>query len=239
MADASKRVCLVVPCYNEADRLNIGEYRRFSGGIHFLFVNDGSSDATGELLEKEATGFASVLSLEKNSGKAEAVRMGMMHLKTMPVFEEIEFAGFWDADLATPLEELDGMLKFTDGICPAADAVFGSRIYRLGSVIQRSRTRHLISRIFCFLFRTLYGIETYDSQCGAKIFRKNVLEKAFAEPFISRWIFDVEIILRLKGSILVEYPVSRWADIKGSKVMKLNNIIVISRDVFRLWKKYV
>ena len=238
MAAILKKICLVIPCYNEENRLNVGEYGRFSGRINLLFVNDGSSDGTSKLLEKEVSGFASVLNLEKNSGKAEAVRRGMMHLRTLPFYDEIEWAGFWDADLATPLDEVENMLKFGDGICPDADAVFGSRIYRLGSEITRSPMRRLISRFFCFIFKTLYRIETYDSQCGAKIFRKKIIDKAFSEPFISRWIFDVEIILRLKNSCIVEYPVRKWVDVKGSKVMKLGNVVTISRDIFRLWKKY-
>ncbi|MFA6567666.1 MAG: glycosyltransferase [Victivallales bacterium] len=238
MSAILKRICLVIPCYNEEDRLDIDEYRKFSGRINFLFVNDGSSDGTLRLLEKEASGFATVLNLEKNSGKAEAVRRGMMHLKTMPFFNEIEFVGFWDADLATPLDEVENMVKFGDGICPDADAVFGSRIFRLGSEIKRSPMRRIISRIFCFMFKALYRIETHDSQCGAKIFRKGIIDEAFSEPFISRWIFDVEIILRLKNSCIVEYPVKKWVDVKGSKVMKLGNVATISRDIFRLWKKY-
>jgi glycosyltransferase involved in cell wall biosynthesis len=238
MFDARKRLCLVVPCYNEESRLDIDEYRKFSDRISFLFVNDGSSDGTRGLLEKKASGFASVLNLEENSGKAEAVRRGMMHLKAIPCFNDIEFAGFWDADLATPLDEVENMLKFADGVSPEADAIFGSRIYRLGSEIKRSPMRRIISRVFCFIFKTLYRIETYDSQCGAKIFRKGIMDKAFSEPFISRWIFDVEIILRLKKSCIVEYPVKKWVDVAGSKVMKLGNIVTIFRDVFRLWKKY-
>ncbi len=239
MSENKKRICLVIPCYNEEDRLKLGEYSKFSDRIYFLFVNDGSSDGTQKMLEDEASGFADVLSLEKNSGKAEAVRRGMMHLKTLPFYNEIGFAGFWDADLATPLAELDGMLKVADGTSPGAAAVFGSRICRPGSVIQRSMARHLISRIFCSLFRTLYGIQTYDSQCGAKIIRKSFLDKAFDKTFVSRWIFDVEIILRLKGCEIIEYPVSRWTDIKGSKVMKFGSAVVILVDMFKLWKKYV
>ncbi len=238
MSETLKRICLVIPCYNEENRLDILEYGKFSGRISFLFVNDGSSDGTLTLLEKGVSGFASILDLEKNSGKAEAVRRGMMHLKTLPLYAEIEWVGFWDADLATPLDEVEKMLKFGDAVCPDADAVFGSRIYRLGSEIKRSPMRRLISRFFCFIFKVLYRIETYDSQCGAKIFRKGIMEKAFSVPFISRWIFDVEIILRLKNSSLAEYPVAKWADVKGSKVMKIGNIFTISRDIYRLWKKY-
>jgi glycosyltransferase involved in cell wall biosynthesis len=238
MAETLKRICLVIPCYNEEHRLDIDEYRKFSGRMDFLFVNDGSSDGTLKLLEREVSGFASVLSLEKNSGKAEAVRRGMMHMRTLPSYDGIEWAGFWDADLATPLDEVENILKFGDFICPEADAVFGSRIYRLGSEIKRSPVRRLLSRFFCFIFKTLYRIETYDSQCGAKIFRKKTIDDAFSEPFISKWIFDVEIILRLKNSRLVEYPVKKWVDVKGSKVVKFGNIVTISRDVFKLWKKY-
>lgn len=238
MAEILKRICLVVPCYNEESRLDIDEYRKFSDRMNFLFVNDGSTDGTMKLLDKEVQGFATILSLKENSGKAEAVRLGMMHLRTLPFYDKTEWVGFWDADLATPLDEVENMLKFADDVSPDADAVFGSRIYRLGSEIKRSPMRRLLSRIFCFIFKTLYGIETYDSQCGAKIFRKALVEKAFSEPFLSRWIFDVELILRLKGSKIVEYPVKKWVDIKGSKVMKLGNIVTIASDVFSLWKKY-
>ena len=238
MSTVLKNICLVVPCYNEESRLNIGEYGKFSGTVNFLFVNDGSSDGTLKLLEEKAAGFSSVLDLERNTGKAEAVRRGMMHLKTLPLYDEIEWVGFWDADLATPLDEVENMLKFGNAICPDADAVFGSRIYRLGSEIIRSPVRRLISRIFCLIFKTIYRIDTYDSQCGAKIFKKEIMDAAFSEPFISRWIFDVEIILRLKKSRIVEYPVKKWVDVKGSKVMKLSNVVTISRDIFRLWKKY-
>lgn len=232
------KICLVVPCYNEAARLNLEEYRRFAGNIHFLFVDDGSSDGTSKLLEREVSGFASIFSLERNSGKAEAVRRGMLHLRNLPFYGDLEWVGFWDADLATPLDEVENMLKFGNGICPEADAVIGSRIYRLGSEIKRSPMRRIISRIFCLVFKTLYRIDTYDSQCGAKIFRKELMDRTFSDPFISKWIFDVEIILRLKKSCVVEYPVKKWVDVKGSKVMKLGNVVTISRDIFRLWKKY-
>ncbi|OGV43390.1 MAG: hypothetical protein A2X48_16230 [Lentisphaerae bacterium GWF2_49_21] len=233
-----KKTCLVVPCYNEENRLNIDEYRKFSGSIDFLFVNDGSTDGTLKLLQDKVPGFASVLNLEKNSGKAEAVRRGMMHLKNLPFYDEIEWTGFWDADLATPLEELECMHKFKDDTAPDAVAVFGIRIRRPGNDIRRSQMRHIISRIFCLVFRMLYGIKTYDSQCGAKIFRKEIVEKAFSEPFSSRWIFDVELIIRLKGSRILEYPVRKWTDIKGSTIMRPGNVLVILSDIFKLWKKY-
>ncbi len=232
------RICLVVPCYNEEMRLNIEEYRKYSKDVRFLFVNDGSTDNTLGFLKKNAADFAEILDMEKNSGKAEAVRRGMMHLNSLAFYNEIEWAGFWDADLATPLAELQGMLEFKNSSCPDADAVFASRIRKPGSDIRRSKVRHAISRVFCLLFRILYGIRTYDSQCGAKIFRKELVVKTFSEPFVSKWIFDVELFLRLKDRKIAEYPVRKWTDIKGSKVMKMGNVSVILGDMFKLWKAY-
>jgi dolichyl-phosphate beta-glucosyltransferase len=94
---------IVIPCYNEANRLNVGAFDRFMA-LHpdntFVFVNDGSTDQTFEVLERLRENHPScvVLNIKQNGGKAEAVRSGLMyaldHLTASVV-------GFWDADLAT------------------------------------------------------------------------------------------------------------------------------------------
>lgn len=232
------KICLIIPCYNEEKRLDFPSFEKFSEDIVFIFVNDGSSDGTLKLLEGHASNNLLVHSLEMNSGKAEAVRQGILFAESNPALKDIEWFGFWDADLATPLSELGNLLLYQDMFYPDAVAVFGSRIKRLGGDIRRSALRHLLGRMFATIFKLVFKVNSYDSQCGAKIFRRNCVKKAFADKFLSRWIFDVEIMIRLKGLNLMEYPLREWSDIGGSKVMSFKNIIIVLKDFFRLWKKY-
>ena len=232
------KICLIIPCFNEENRIDLSSFETFSKDISFVFVNDGSTDGTLKLLEGHASNNILVYSLETNSGKAEAVRQGMLFAESSPALKDIEWFGFWDADLATPLNELGNFLLYKELFYPDAAAVFGSRIKRLGGNIRRSALRHLLGRIFATIFKLVFKVNSYDSQCGAKIFRREYVEKAFAGKFLSRWIFDVEIMIRLKDLNIVEYPLREWADVGGSKVMNVRNIITISRDIFRLWKKY-
>jgi len=234
-----KKVCLVVPCFNEEARLDLCEFAKYAGdGLYFLFVDDGSMDRTLEILEKNSGERFLVFVLKSNSGKAEAVRQGMLHLKSLPIFKDLEWVGYWDADLATPIPELENYFKFKELFMPDADAVFGSRIIRLGSRIERKFSRHLTGRLFAIFAKILFELGTYDSQCGAKIFRKEMLDKAFGDKFISKWIFDIEIILRLRGSKIIECPLTQWKDVAGSKLMKPGNIVRVFTDLFRLWKHY-
>ncbi|MEA2328409.1 MAG: dolichyl-phosphate beta-glucosyltransferase, partial [Thermoanaerobaculia bacterium] len=106
------RLTLVVPCYNEEKRLDTAAFRDVAVDGHdidFLFVNDGSRDGTLRLLEslrdEDPARFA-VLNLERNSGKAEAVRRGFV----AAMERDVDYIGFWDADLATPFSELTGFL---------------------------------------------------------------------------------------------------------------------------------
>lgn len=232
------KVCLVIPCYNEEGRLDLSSFERLPDNVSFVFVNDGSTDGTLRLLNRHASGKIMVYSLEKNSGKAEAVRQGMLFAESNPSLKDVEWFGFWDADLATPLNELGNLLLYRDMFYKDSAAVFGSRVSRLGGHIRRNALRHLVGRFFATLFRFVFKVESYDSQCGAKIFKKNCIKRAFSEKFLSRWIFDVEIMIRLRGLELVEYPLGEWADASGSKVMNLKNIMIIARDIFRLWKRY-
>lgn len=232
-----KKVCLVVPCFNEEARLDFAEFAKYAGnGLYFLFIDDGSTDRTLEILKKNSGEHTIIFKLERNFGKAEAVRQGMLHIKTLPIFKDLEWVGYWDADLATPIPELGNYFKFSELFMPDADAVFGSRIIRLGSCIDRKFSRHLTGRLFAIFAKILLELGTYDSQCGAKIFRKELIDKAFGDKFISKWIFDVEVILRLKGCKIIECPLTQWRDVGGSKLMKPGNIICVFTDLLRIWK---
>jgi glycosyltransferase involved in cell wall biosynthesis len=224
------RIVLVVPCYNEQDRLDVREFqaaRLDHGRLEFVFVDDGSRDATRDVIERIRAGRPGevrVVAYSTNRGKAEAVRLGTLEaLRTGP-----DAVGYWDADLATPLSELSGFVKILEGK-PGVDVVMGARVQLMGRSISRRAWRHYVGRVFATAASLTIGLPVYDTQCGAKLFRVTErLPKVFERPFVSRWIFDVEILARFIAlnangasgvfDAIVEYPLDRWVDVRGSKL---------------------
>ena len=199
---------IVVPCYNEAARLRVADFVAFARDpetrARLLFVNDGSTDGTLEVLRKarrKCPERIDVLNLASNVGKAEAVRLGMNRAcgdaaVAEPVRPPPSFVGFWDADLATPL---DHVRLFRDVFAdrPGTDMVFGARVGLLGRDIRRSARRHYVGRVFATLASLALRVPVYDTQCGAKLFRVDGdLRAALSEPFDTRWVFDCELIGR-------------------------------------------
>jgi len=238
-------VLLVVPCYNEADRLDAGAFRRFLSkveGFSLLFVNDGSTDTTGDLLRSfcAAEDRAGVLELEVNSGKAEAVRRGM--LKALE--GSYAWVGFLDADLATPLEEMERLYRVLHAES-GYQAAFGARIIRLGSNIRRHPVRYLLGRLFSQAVSVLFHIPVYDSQCGAKLFSRSAAGAIFNQPFVSSWFFDIELLERLRMTyadtnlreVVTETPLREWYEKGGSKV-KLGNFMKVPWELWRIKRHY-
>lgn len=239
------KTVVVVPCYNEASRLAVAEFASWAGrdGIHFLFVDDGSTDGTREVLESmQARSPAAVMQfrLDRNVGKAEAVRQGLLRALEM----KPEFVGYLDADLATPIGELLDMRQEMDRA--GATVALGARVALLGRRIQRSMFRHYSGRIFATLVSWLLGLVVYDTQCGAKLFRDTVpLRTALNRPFISRWAFDVELIGRLlvgtpevppiSPTSMVEYPLHTWVDVRGSK-LNMIGMVLATAQLILIWR---
>ena len=238
---------VVVPCYNEEQRLPVEELRRFAPEdvrLEILFVNDGSTDGTRRLLQSlvaEDPSRFSLLDLERNSGKAEAVRRGML----AAVQRRPDLFGFWDADLATPLTELRGFLDVFD-TRPEIDMVFAARVRLLGRSISRNPARHYFGRVGATLISSSLGLAVYDTQCGAKLFRwSETIGELFAQPFLSRWIFDVEIIARLvrqrgrdaAARAIYELPIQVWHDVKGSKVRSTDFLRAL-KDLSKIRRAY-
>ncbi len=249
-ASPTAPIAVIVPCYNEADRLPTRTFLEFAQAhpqISFLFFNDGSRDGTEAMLQELAEQHEAftTMSLEHNSGKAEAVRQGMLK-----AFERgATYTGFWDADLATPLTDIPAFADLLDSR-PDIEMVFGSRVNLLGRSIKRKAIRHYLGRVFATVASTMLGIAIYDTQCGAKLFRvSDNLEEVFQEPFISKWVFDVEIIARLiqsrrdsdlpaVGEIIYEYPLLVWEDVAGSKIRQ-RDFIVVGSDLMRIYTRYL
>lgn len=218
---------VVIPCYDEAGRLALPAFAELlAGGVDLLFVDDGSRDATGSLLAAYAATRPErvrVLPLSHNQGKAEAVRQGLL----AALDQGAEVVGYLDADLATPPAELLRILEIlrqTD-----AAVAIGSRVAMLGSTIERRPLRHYLGRIYATAASLLLRVAVYDTQCGAKLFRRgDALAAALAEPFSSRWGFDVELLGRLltgapgvpaiRPAKMVEVPLRTWRDVAGSKL---------------------
>jgi glycosyltransferase involved in cell wall biosynthesis len=221
----------VVPCYNEAGRLQplrFSEFLAQDEQVDFLLVNDGSKDATLSVLEtlrKKHPDHIRILDKQPNGGKAEAVRAGML---AAIVGEGVAVTGFWDADLATPLVVIPQLLnKLMED--PGRQMIFGSRVRLLGHAIHRKPLRHYLGRCFATAVSIILALPIYDTQCGAKLFRVTPEFKSIlASPFQSRWIFDVEIIARFMAihnkdasfadRAIYENPLPRWEDVAGSKV---------------------
>jgi glycosyltransferase involved in cell wall biosynthesis len=223
---------LVVPCYDEARRLDPAAFVRALDAmpaLRLLFVDDGSADATRALLDGIASARparAVVLALVRNGGKAHAVWTGLRHVLADARPPRAAYAGYWDADLATPLAalpELVGVLRAR----PACHAVIASRVLLLGRRIERRAARHYLGRLFATAASVALRMPVYDTQCGAKLFRVAApLAAALEAPFASRWAFDVELLARLRAATdgqdvhecFVEHPLAAWRDVPGSKV---------------------
>ena len=242
----NKNTIIVVPCYNESQRLDVEAFTRFvdeNEDVCFLFVNDGSRDNTLDVLNALAQWHPRlcVLDLEHNGGKAEAVRRGMMHAATEL---QADFIGFWDADLATPLSEIPRFVHIAtnhDYKC-----VTGLRLLRLGTKVRRKKLRHYLGRCFATVASIILHLPVYDTQCGAKIYRTEVVPTLFNEKFITRWLFDVEILARYivaygiaaATNEIYEHPLFAWEEIEGSR-LKFHDFFKAPMEMLKIKHKYL
>jgi CheY-like chemotaxis protein len=218
---------VVIPCYNEAERLLGAEFKEFvhkNLGYHLCFVNDGSKDNTLGVLEDLRKGNEdriSIYNCEKNGGKAEAVRLGMLHLAEK---KQYNFIGFLDADLSTNFDDFKVLVAEIS--TSNFQIVSGSRMTRMGADIAKESARQIISKTINFIIRKTLGMNFKDTQCGAKIMTREIVEKTFQKKFLTKWLFDVEIFMRMKKvygatvaqNLICEKPLNRWVHMDGSKL---------------------
>lgn len=237
----AQRVALVVPCYNEASRLDFAAFEAWAqSGVLLVFVDDGSTDDTHKRLESVFRKRANVtlMRLQKNVGKAEAVRMGLLY--ALENFSDAEWYGFWDADLSAPPDQLAVLLSYIPMYSDERPcALWGSRLKRLGADIRRSQLRHLLGRGFAFMSSMLLGVHAYDTQCGAKLFDRAVVQKCFAEPFLTDWIFDLELLLRLESGAVIECPLTKWHARGSSRINFTKLMIKLPMHMAALRRRYV
>lgn len=231
-------VGVVIPCYNEEERLSSDEFKEFAHknlGYHLCFVNDGSSDNTLEVLEELKSSNPNQISVydcEKNGGKAEAVRQGMLHLAKDP---QLDYIGFLDADLSTDFRDFHDLVETLEN--SDFKIVSGSRMARMGADITKESARKIISMTINLIIRNILKMPFNDTQCGAKIMRKEIIPLLFTKPFITKWIFDVEIFIRMRKhygkakvqQYICEQPLKRWIHADGSKLSMKDSVKIVGQ----------
>ena len=237
---------IIIPCYNEEKRLNKEAFVQFitnNEEYHLCFVNDGSKDNTMGVLKEmkmEVPNQISIVDVKKNVGKATAVRAGVRYLYNR---EDIAYIGFIDADLSTDFKDFKDLVK-TLKSNEKLSVVFGSRNSG-GNGIKRDYFRNIFSKIIKSFILLILGLPIRDTQCGAKVFSKNIVPVVYGDAFISRWLFDVEIFLRLKKYLgkkhvmnhIFEQPLMRWVHEDDSK-LGMKDSIEIPLRLLHIWTAY-
>lgn len=240
---------IIIPCYNEASRLEMRTFIEFAEqrkDIHLCFVNDGSKDHTrSELanIKHDVHDNVYVLDMPENAGKANAVRQGALFL-----FHEtqVETIGFLDADLSTSFEEYRDLLNAYEASEGKLQVVFGSRNMSVeGGEIERNPIRKMISDMIRILIFAITRLKIADTQCGAKVFDRYLIPIIYDTTFFSRWLFDVEILLRLKKQVgkvdflnmFLEKPLKSWVHMEGSK-LGLKDSVMIPWNLIKIWMEY-
>ncbi len=238
---------IIVPCYNEATRLPVAEFEAYwqaRPDVRFCFVDDGSTDPTRPLLERLQATYpqqVEALILPQNRGKAGAVRAGMLHMASV---SSVVYLGFLDADLATPLSAI-GDLETRIAAEPTLELVMGSRIKFLGTDIRRNPFRHYAGRVIATLISNILRLGVYDTQCGAKLFRREVVPGLFSESFLSPWLFDVELLARLirqhgregLAGRVAEMPLRQWVEKDDSRI-QVSYYFKLWYELYRISRAY-
>jgi len=220
---------IVIPCYNEANRLDLLTFNSFlaqRNDYTICFVNDGSSDNTLQILkdfQRNHQGRVYVYDAPQNNGKAEAIRSGVNYMLEHTQATKI---GFMDADLATGFDDYENLVGSLNDDLDHDGMVIGSRTRVNTANIQRTAFRSASSNIFNKAIQWIIGLKINDTQCGAKVFTRKTANTLFQNAFISKWLFDIELLMRMrnrygKQSMLKKFKevkLSKWTEVEGSKI---------------------
>jgi hypothetical protein len=155
-----------------------------------------------------------------------------------------DYLGYFDADLATPLAAVDNLRLVLDKH-PDCVFVMGSRIKHLGVNIKRDAFRHYVGRVIATVISVILKLPVYDTQCGAKLLRRGVVNSVFRDKFISPWLFDVELLARLVGLFgrpnlrgkLLEQPLQEWTEQAESRISP-TYMFRMWTELYRIYRTY-
>lgn len=229
---------IVIPAYNEELRIGntLRQVRQYldtrNYPVELIVVDDGSTDATPEILRDILTGYPAmrILRNEPNRGKGFSARRGVLEARG-------EFVLFTDADLSAPIEETNKLLAALEST--GADAAIGSRALERRLIgIHQPWFRETGGRLFNLMVRLLTGLKLRDTQCGLKLFRRSRTRRAFELQRVEGFGFDPEVLFLIErlGGKLVEVPV-RWNDNPATKVRFLRDAARMLLDLIALrWR---
>ena len=234
------KTAIIIPCYNEESRLDRTQVKKLADlhDLHIYLANDGSNDKTQQLIDticsENLNCFA--INYQKNEGKSATIYKSINEINLQ---NEYEYIGYFDADFSTPSEELIKMINYIE--TNNTDFIFASRIKTLNASIIRKTHRHIIGRSILSIINFKHKLEIYDTQCGCKIFSKQMITEGFKDSFLTTWLFDVEVFVRLKNKNLLkqgtEFPIKQWRDVEGSK-LKMSHFPKIFKEIIILYTKY-
>ncbi len=228
-AGPALRLSLVVPAYNEAERLSRSIPRLLDVIPHeeteVIIVDDGSTDGTAEVASFQLASLphSTIIRLPRNSGKGAAVRAGVVEARG-------EIIAYMDADMATEPGDL-ALLIDALHVTPLA---IGSRAHDSSVVQDKSGLRRLMTRTFGLVVSSAVDLPISDTQCGFKAFHGSVAKLLFHGAQVDSFAFDIEVLTRASrmGLETAEVPV-RWTEMAGSKVKVIRDSLKMLFDVGR------
>lgn len=225
-----RSISIVIPAYNEEKRLpaTLAKVKEYLAATSWEFteivvVDDGSRDGTVEVARKAGV---RVLQNPGNRGKGFSVRHGMLEAKG-------DWLLFSDADLSTPIEELEKLWTALES--EHAQAAIGSRDLDRSLIgVRQPLFREMGGRFFNLVIRMVTGLPFHDTQCGFKLFEGAAAREIFRRQLVERFGFDVEILFigQHLGCRTLEVPV-RWNDVAGTKV-KMTGAIAAFLDPLKV-----
>jgi dolichol-phosphate mannosyltransferase len=240
MPEAEPSVLLLIPAYNEEQRIgpvlrDYGQYFRanYRGQFQVVVVLNGCRDNTLQVVESAAADFPEIRWLEFKApiGKGGALIEGLR------LWPKADLIGYVDADGATAPPAFLDLIRH----CRHVDCAIGSRWIE-GAIIEHTQSlrRRIYSRLFHILIELLFGMRIKDTQCGAKVMRREAMEKVHPNLRIADVAFDINLLYSLKraGYAIREVPTT-WTDKIGSKMALNKGALAIILSVFRLRVIYI
>ena len=229
------KLSIVIPAHNEEHRLSpmLEAYGKYfsehyaAGDAELIVVSNFSSDRTADVAREIAEKFPIIKVIDEPArvGKGGAVMIGARAAAG-------ELIGFVDADGATPPAAFDELVKNIN----AAGCIIASR-WMKESIVSPPQplSRRFASRCFNLTVNILFGMRLRDTQCGAKLFRRDVIAPVIDNLGVTSWAFDVDMLFQVKrlGARIIEIP-TEWRDVAGSKIKVFRSSIEMFVALIRL-----